>query len=148
MAEFLDGSQYLENRLTELLVFSNFPPPPKTSRAAPKRTLTHSTVWTPPISWVIQQLFSSLNTRSGKVVLSPPRKMVRSWKEGLGCPHTMWILVSIFWHEKISKAVKNSLWSGKICKFPLSKPAKKAAGWTTLDSGILLSTAWYPKVTL
>lgn len=26
MAEFLDGSQYLENRLIEL-VFSNFPPP-------------------------------------------------------------------------------------------------------------------------
>lgn len=35
MAEFLDGSQYLKNRLTEL-VFSNFPPPPKPQEQHPK----------------------------------------------------------------------------------------------------------------
>lgn len=59
----------------------------------------------------------------------------------------MWILASIFWHKTMSKAVTNSLESGEIREFPLSKSTKEAAGWTILDSGILVSIAWYPKVT-
>lgn len=40
----------------------------------------------------------------------------------------IWILASIFWHKRMSKAVTNSLKSEEISKFPLSKPLEAAGG--------------------